>query len=94
MAIEVQPLVTIVGSPLERNTSSFSVRVQEWPTEIKGGLAWEPSSFASEHDCILVLTDDEITEVQAALEHFNSRCSELSMGSCRANRNRSWFIRE
>lgn len=48
-----------------------SIRPQEWPAELKGALAWEPSSFASVEDYALVLSQDEVSEVHSALEHFN-----------------------
>lgn len=44
---------------------------REWPTEVKGGLCWDSSSFQHEQDYTLALDGDEVAEVKVAVRHFN-----------------------
>ncbi|KAK3312017.1 hypothetical protein B0H66DRAFT_486618 [Apodospora peruviana] len=56
----------------------------EWPTEMKGDLCWDSTNFKSDDDYILTLSDNEVSEVKAALQHFNSLGlfgSEVSAGN-------------
>lgn len=48
-----------------------ATRVLEWPKVMRGGLAWDSSSLPSEEDIILTLTENDIVEVQAAVDFFN-----------------------
>ncbi|KAK0706127.1 hypothetical protein B0T26DRAFT_654883 [Lasiosphaeria miniovina] len=60
------------GAPqLKTSTLSRVPNPQEWPEPMRGDLAWGPTSFASEHDYALTLNDDDVSEVRAALQHFN-----------------------
>lgn len=45
----------------------------QWPAVMEGDMAWSPASFKSEDDYTLTLTEEEVSEVKAGLEHFNSR---------------------
>jgi hypothetical protein len=45
----------------------------EWPAEVEGDLAWGPTSFASEDDYTLTLTESEVDEVRSGLQHFNGK---------------------
>ncbi|KAK3320449.1 hypothetical protein B0T19DRAFT_387052 [Cercophora scortea] len=55
---------------LKPNVSAYIPRTTNWPTVVEGDIAWEPTDFTSEQDYTLVLSSDEISEVEAALEHF------------------------
>jgi hypothetical protein len=44
-----------------------------WPAEVKGDLAWGPTSFASPDDYTLTLSESELLEIRAGLQHFNGR---------------------
>jgi hypothetical protein len=44
----------------------------DWPAAVEGDLAWGPTSFGSEDDFTLTLTESEVAEVKCGLEHFNS----------------------
>ncbi|KAK3680898.1 hypothetical protein B0T22DRAFT_388678 [Podospora appendiculata] len=55
---------------LKPSVSSYIPRTANWPTVVEGDIVWEPTDFTSERDYTLVLSNDEVTEVEAALEHF------------------------
>ncbi|KAK4176189.1 hypothetical protein QBC36DRAFT_12514 [Triangularia setosa] len=54
-----------------KSESASQIKSFKLPAEMRGALAWSPSSFQSEDDYILTLNDEEIEEVKAALFHFN-----------------------
>ncbi|KAK0736514.1 hypothetical protein B0T21DRAFT_181456 [Apiosordaria backusii] len=47
------------------------IKSPKLPAEMRGPLAWSPSSFKSEDDYILSLSEEEIEEVKLALSHFD-----------------------
>lgn len=59
------------GYQLKTTASLSATRIHEWPRELKKDLAWEPSSFQSEADYTLVLSNEEISEIRMALKYFN-----------------------
>ena len=70
----VSPVVTerpLCGQHVKTTYGPCSAKVREWPQVMRGGLAWGGDSLPSEEDTILNLTESEINEVKAAVEHFN-----------------------
>ncbi len=73
---------TILLRPQERCWGELTVKLNcnshylpgtnGWPASVEGDLAWGPTSFESEDDFTLTLTEDEVAEVRSGLEHFNS----------------------
>ncbi|KAK3989621.1 hypothetical protein QBC44DRAFT_82598 [Cladorrhinum sp. PSN332] len=49
-----------------------STDTREWPARIEGELVWDSTTFNSGDDFLVILNDDEILEVKAALHHFNN----------------------
>jgi len=49
----------------------MTARAQDWPAQLRGELVWGPESFRSEDQFILTLNEEEISEIQDALENFN-----------------------
>lgn len=49
----------------------------EWPAEMAGDLVWGPTSFGSEGDYTLTLSEDDIFEVKAGLQHFNGEVKDI-----------------
>jgi hypothetical protein len=50
----------------------YSPVTNGWPAAVEGDVAWGATSFQSEDNFTLTLTDGEVSEVRIALEHFNS----------------------
>lgn len=44
-----------------------------WPCNIHSPLAWEAKDIQDENDYVLILTNNEKAEINAALAHFQSR---------------------
>lgn len=63
--------VANTGCDLKINMSPHTARVQEWPKQLKGDLTWDGTSFLSEEDYMLKLTNEDVLEVRAALQSFN-----------------------
>jgi len=47
---------------------------RDWPTRMDGDACWDSQTFQGDGEFVLVLNQDEISEVRAAVRHFNSRC--------------------
>lgn len=60
-----------VDLSLKTNALPDITRCSEWPAQMKGELCWEPTTFKSKEDFTLTLTEEELAEVRAALQHFN-----------------------
>lgn len=58
----------------------------EWPAQVEGGLNWDGTTFTSESDYMVMLSEADVIEVKAALHHFNSSmqssCSHQTARSC------------
>jgi hypothetical protein len=76
MAIGQVP-TTLVSERLQqtqvtKTTAGFgSAKTQEWPRVMESPLAWGATSMPAEDDYTLTLTQAEVDEVKAAVEHFN-----------------------
>jgi len=50
-----------------------------WPLAMEGPTCWDSTTFAREENVILCLTEEEVAEVEAAVEHFNGMCLVVSV---------------
>ena len=48
-----------------------------FPAKLAAGFAWAGCDFKDESDYVLMLSDSEVSEIHAALEHFKSKRSLL-----------------
>ncbi len=44
----------------------------DWPAQMTGDPVWDASSFQSAEDYTITMTEAEVAEVKAGLNHFNS----------------------
>jgi len=58
---------------LKLKESVAGIRTQDWPRQLHGDMAWEPSQLADEDEHTLCLTEAELAEIRDALAHFNSK---------------------
>ena len=58
---------------LKLKESVAGIRTQDWPRQLHGDLAWEPSQLADEDEYVLSLTEAELSEIRDALAYFNSK---------------------
>ncbi|KXX78006.1 hypothetical protein MMYC01_201723 [Madurella mycetomatis] len=48
-----------------------------WPAQVNAARAWDGSDFNSEGDYVLILSDEDVMEIEAGLEHFKRLPGEL-----------------
>jgi hypothetical protein len=63
--------VPVLGHQSKNPSAHCTARVNEWPQIMRGDLAWDSQTLPSDEDTILSLTEDEVEEVKAAVQHFN-----------------------
>lgn len=45
-----------------------------FPKELKGDLVWEGETLAEKYDWTYVLSEEQLAEIDAALQHFKCKC--------------------
>ncbi|KAK5658455.1 hypothetical protein OQA88_1844 [Cercophora sp. LCS_1] len=63
-------IVATVQVPLQWGHLQLKTGTDGWPAEVRGDLCWDSSTFQSEEDFTLILTDDEVAEVGTALRNL------------------------
>ena len=63
--------------PIEtsKTTDKLSSQVEEWPTNLAVSLSWDGEAYAQSERYTYHLTDNDIAEIDRALDHFGGKLS-------------------
>lgn len=69
-----------IQAPIDWESLALKPITAEWPAQVQGDLCWDSSTFQSVEDFTLILTDDDVAEVGAALRAFKGSWDTVMAG--------------